>query len=138
MRTTYETCINNKKNEYTIQFETGNYKYFKIVEKACRKVMNEECRVVQKKRWSQLTTLGYQPKKEINEGYQPTKPISTQPPNKGSNVQPAAVQPTVIYCKDCKHYATNTELLGNVCTRLFVTLPMNPYDFCSYGERKGE
>lgn len=32
---------------------------------------------------------GYQPKKEINEGYQPTKSISTQPPNKGSNVQPA-------------------------------------------------
>ena len=32
---------------------------------------------------------GYQPKKGINEGYQPTKSISTQPPNKGSNVQPA-------------------------------------------------
>ena len=129
MRTTYEAHIDRKSDEYSIQFETGNYEYFKIVEKACRKVMNEECRVVQKKRWSQLTTLGYQP----------TKPISTQPPNKGSNVQPA-----VIYCKDCKHYATNaelltnTELLGNVCTRLFVTLPMNPYDFCSYGERKGE
>ena len=49
MKTTYETCINNKRNEYTIQFETGNYKYFKIVEKACRKVMNEECRVVQER-----------------------------------------------------------------------------------------
>lgn len=32
---------------------------------------------------------GYQPKKEINEGYRPTKSISTQPPNQGSNVQPA-------------------------------------------------
>ncbi len=32
---------------------------------------------------------GYQPKKEINEGYQPSKLISTQPTNKGSNVQPA-------------------------------------------------
>lgn len=133
MTTTYKANIDNKKNEYTIQFETENYKYFKIVEKACRKVINEKGKVVQKERWSQLTTLGYQPKKEINEGYQLTKPISTQPPNKGSNVQPA-----VFYCKDCKHYATNTELLGNVCTRLFVTLPMNPYDFCSYGERKEE
>lgn len=63
-------------------------------------------------------------------GYQPTKSIFTltQPPNRGSNVQPS-----IIHCKDCKHYATN----DNICTRLFVTLPMNPYDFCSYGKRKG-
>lgn len=32
---------------------------------------------------------GYQPKKSITEGYQPIKAITTQPPNKGSNVQPA-------------------------------------------------
>lgn len=68
-------------------------------------------------------------------GYQPTKSILTtqSPPNRGSNVQP-----TIIYCKDCKYYATNTELLRNACTRLFTIFPMNPYDFCSYGERKGE
>lgn len=30
---------------------------------------------------------GYQPQENISEGYQPTKAISTQPPNKGSNVQ---------------------------------------------------
>lgn len=45
---------------------------------------------------------------------------------------------TVVRCKDCKHYITNTELLGNVCNRLFTVFPMNPDDFCSYGKRKGE
>lgn len=44
----------------------------------------------------------------------------------------------VIRCKNCKHYATNTELLGNVCNRLFTVFPMKPDDFCSYGERKEE
>lgn len=38
----------------------------------------------------------------------------------------------------CKHYATNTELLGNVCNRLFTVFPMKSDDFCSYGERKDE
>lgn len=64
-------------------------------------------------------------------GYQPTKSVSTQPPNKGSNVQSS-----IIYCKDCKHYTTNTWLFDNVCTRLCVAFPMKPNDFCSYGERK--
>lgn len=59
MKTTYEANIDNKKSEYTIQFETGNYEYFKIVERACRKVVNKKDRVVQKERWSQLTTLGH-------------------------------------------------------------------------------
>lgn len=45
---------------------------------------------------------------------------------------------TVVRCKDCKHYITNTELLGNVCNRLFTVFSMKPNDFCSYGERKGE
>ena len=66
-------------------------------------------------------------------GYQPTKSILTQPPNRGSNVQSS-----IIHCKDCKHYSMNTELLGNMCTRLFTIFPMKPNDFCSYGERKGE
>lgn len=43
-----------------------------------------------------------------------------------------------VRCKDCKYYATNTELLGNVCNRLFTVFPMKPDDFCSYGERKDE
>lgn len=44
----------------------------------------------------------------------------------------------VVRCKDCKHYVTNTELLGNVCNRLFTVFPMKPDDYCSYGERKDE
>lgn len=44
----------------------------------------------------------------------------------------------VVRCKDCKYYTTNTELLGNVCNRLFTVLPMKSDDFCSYGERKEE
>lgn len=43
---------------------------------------------------------------------------------------------TVVRCKNCKHYITNTELLGNVCNRLFTVFPMKPDDFCSYGELK--
>lgn len=44
----------------------------------------------------------------------------------------------IVRCKDCKHYVTNTELLGNVCNRLFTVFPMESDDFCSYGERKDE
>lgn len=44
----------------------------------------------------------------------------------------------VVRCEDCKHYAMNTELLGNVCNRLFTVFPMKSDDFCSYGERKDE
>ena len=51
---------------------------------------------------------------------------------------PPADVTEVVRCKDCKHYATNTELLGNVCNRLFTVFPMKPDDFCSYGERKDE
>lgn len=49
---------------------------------------------------------------------------------------PTADVVKVVRCKDCKHYVTNTELLGNVCNRLFTVFPMKPDDFCSYGERK--
>lgn len=44
----------------------------------------------------------------------------------------------IIRCKNCKYYATNTELLGNVCNRLITVFSMEPEDFCSYGERKDE
>lgn len=36
MRTGYNAHIDSQKDEYSIQFETWNYEYFKIVEKACR------------------------------------------------------------------------------------------------------
>lgn len=35
MRTEYTAHIDRKKDEYSIQFETVHYEYFKIVEKAC-------------------------------------------------------------------------------------------------------
>lgn len=48
MRTTYEANINNKKDEYTIQFESGNYEYFKMVEKACQKAVSKKDKAVLK------------------------------------------------------------------------------------------
>lgn len=43
---------------------------------------------------------------------------------------------TVVYCKDCTYYSVDNALLGNVCTRLFTSFPMQAYDFCSYGKHK--
>lgn len=34
------------------------------------------------------TNFGYQPRKVVKDGYQPTESGLSQPPNKGSNVQP--------------------------------------------------
>ena len=46
-------------HEYSIQFESGNYKYFKMVEKACRKVINKKDKAVFKERCSEARTLGH-------------------------------------------------------------------------------
>lgn len=35
MRTGYNDQIDSQKDEYSIQFETGNYEYFKMVKKVC-------------------------------------------------------------------------------------------------------
>lgn len=59
MRTEYSAHIDCKKDEYSIQFETGNYEYFKIVEKACRKVINKKDKAVSKERCSKARTLGH-------------------------------------------------------------------------------
>ncbi|MBR6794405.1 MAG: hypothetical protein IKM48_08645 [Clostridia bacterium] len=42
MGTSYNAQIDNEKERYSIQFETGNYKYFKMVEKACRKAIDKK------------------------------------------------------------------------------------------------
>ena len=47
---------------------------------------------------------------------------------------------TVVRCKDCKHYkpqkkSAHWENRANYCNRI-VTIKTQPYDFCSYGERK--
>ena len=46
----------------------------------------------------------------------------------------------VVRCKDCKHYkpqnkSAHWENRTNYCNRI-ATIKVQPYDFCSYGERK--
>ena len=46
----------------------------------------------------------------------------------------------IVRCKDCKHYkpqkkSAHWENRANYCNRI-VTIKVQPYDFCSYGERK--
>lgn len=53
---------------------------------------------------------------------------------------PAADVVPVVRCKDCKHYkpqkkSAHWENRTNYCNRI-VTIKVQPYDFCSYGERK--
>lgn len=59
MRTGYNAHIDSQKDEYSIQFETWNYEYFKIVEKACRKVINKKDKAVAEERCSEARTLGH-------------------------------------------------------------------------------
>lgn len=59
MRTVYNSHIDNKKDEYSIQFESGNYEYFKMVEKACQKAVSKKDKAVNKERCSQMRTLGH-------------------------------------------------------------------------------
>ena len=47
---------------------------------------------------------------------------------------------SVVRCKDCRHYkpqkkSAHWENRANYCNRI-VTIKVQPYDFCSYGERK--
>ena len=46
----------------------------------------------------------------------------------------------IVRCKDCKHYrpqkkSAHWENKANYCNRI-VTIKVQPYDFCSHGERK--
>ena len=46
----------------------------------------------------------------------------------------------IVRCKDCKHYrpqkeSAHWENRANYCNRI-VTIKVQPYDFCSHGERK--
>ena len=48
----------------------------------------------------------------------------------------------IVRCMDCKHYmpqkkSAHWENRANYCNRI-VTIKTQPYDFCSYGERKNE
>ena len=57
---------------------------------------------------------------------------------KNENGQENAIAAEVVHCKDCKYYVTNSELIGDVCNRLFTVFPMKPDDFCSYGRKEGK
>lgn len=59
MATSYNAQIDNKNGKYSIRFETGNYDYFKIVEKACQKAIDKKDKAVLKERTSQMKTLGH-------------------------------------------------------------------------------
>ena len=53
---------------------------------------------------------------------------------------PAADVVPVVRCMDCKYYkpqkkSAHWENRTNYCNRI-VTVKVQPYDFCSYGERK--
>lgn len=57
MRTEYTAHIDRKKDEYSIQFETVHYEYFKIVEKACQKAVSKKDKAVSKERCSEARVL---------------------------------------------------------------------------------
>ena len=59
MSTAYNAQINNAEGKYTIQFETGNYEYFKMVEKACQNAIDKRDKAVLKERCSKMRTVGH-------------------------------------------------------------------------------
>ena len=44
----------------------------------------------------------------------------------------------VVRCRDCKHYEIHKPKVLENCERNGYLIPMKPYDFCSYGERKDD
>ena len=42
----------------------------------------------------------------------------------------------VVQCKDCKYYEIHKPKVLENCERNGYIIPMKPYGFCSYGERK--
>ena len=59
MSTSYKAQINNAEGKYSIQFETSNYEYFKLVEKACQKAIDKRDKVVFKERCSKMRVFGH-------------------------------------------------------------------------------
>lgn len=57
--TSWNGKIDNENGEYTISFTTGNYEYYKIVEKACQRVIDKKDKAVLKERAAQAKTMGY-------------------------------------------------------------------------------
>ena len=59
MNTNYSAQVDSKTGKYTLQFETSNLEFFKIVEKACHTVIDKRDRAVNKERSSQARTVGH-------------------------------------------------------------------------------
>ncbi len=59
MGTSYKAQINNAEGEYKIQFETCNYDYFKMVERACQKVIDKKDKAILKERCTQSRVFGH-------------------------------------------------------------------------------
>ena len=59
MGTFYNAQINSKDGTYSIQFETSNRDYFKYVERACQRVLDERDKAVSKERCSRMSTMGH-------------------------------------------------------------------------------
>ena len=58
------------------------------------------------------------------------------------DIAPTVDAVEVVRCKDCKHYmpqkkSAHWENRANYCNRVAM-IKTQPYDFCSYGERKNE
>ena len=58
------------------------------------------------------------------------------------DIAPTVDAVEIVRCRDCKHYmpqkkSAHWENRANYCNRI-VTIKTQPYDFCSYGERKNE
>lgn len=47
-----------------------------------------------------------------------------------------SAQPEIVRCKDCVHYDLAKNGYNGHCTRQYAVF--TAYDFCSYGERRGD
>ena len=59
MSTSYNAQIDNENGKYTIQFETSNYEYFKLVEKACQEAIDRRDKALLKARCSTASIMGH-------------------------------------------------------------------------------
>ena len=58
------------------------------------------------------------------------------------DIAPTVDAVEIVRCRDCKHYmpqkkSAHWENRANYCNRVAM-IKTQPYDFCSYGERKNE
>jgi hypothetical protein len=57
MSTSWKAQITN--GDYRIQFETDNYEYYEMVEKACQQAMDKRDKAINKERCSRMRTMGH-------------------------------------------------------------------------------